>query len=135
MRVLRDLLAALVILMGVLDVGCGTTRGDRAASDATASARAFLRVDVSPPNASIYVDEQYGGEVHRWHKQTLVLAPGTRRVELRAQGYLSQRFDVALRADELTVLKLRMEPALEEWSPNTTPDAGEQPPPRKRSKP
>ena len=129
-------LAALVILMGGL-MSCGTTRSARAPGDG-APQRAYLRVDVRPPNASIYVDEQYSGEIHRWREQTLVLTPGVRRVELRAQGYLSQRFDVALRADEMTVLKLRMEPALAEWSPSaaTDPDdAGERPAPRKRSKP
>ena len=75
-----------------------------------ADGRAFLELQVSPPTAEVFVDDEYSGVVNRWAGQTMPIRPGSRRVELRAEGYLSQRFDVEVVEGQMHTLRVRMEP-------------------------
>lgn len=81
----------------------------------TPSARTgYLRLNVEPGSTRIYVDSEYQGLVEGWVAQTILLQPGTRRVELRADGYMTRRFDIDLEAGEELVLQVQMEPDLEQ---------------------
>ena len=75
--------------------GCYTTRA--ASGDGKS---ALLRLEVTPPEAHIYIDEQYQGRIDRWRDQTIPVRPGPRRVELQAEGYITQRFDVEIGAPD-----------------------------------
>ena len=79
-----------------------------------AKQRGFIVMDVKPSDAQIYVDGRFMGSVDGWAGQTVVVDPGSYMLELRAPGYITQRFDVAVARDEEVTLKLQMEPVLEE---------------------
>lgn len=76
----------------------------------TSTAVGLLRLEVEPSHATLYIDETYSGQVDAWRDQTLVLRTGMHRVELVAEGFLSQRFDIQIEPDEETTLRLKMEP-------------------------
>lgn len=46
--------------------------------------------------------------------QTVPVSPGLRRVELKARGYITQRFDLDIQDGEILTLTLRMERRLDE---------------------
>ncbi len=75
----------------------------------------LLRLEVEPSHATLYVDETYSGQVDAWRDQTLVLRAGMHRVELVAEGFLSQRFDIQIEPDEETTLRLKMEPEFDAY--------------------
>lgn len=102
------LLAVLLLMTG----GVGCTAVQRI-SDAPSGDSGALRLDVQPSDARIYVDTQYRGRVDGWSAQTVMLHPGMRRVELRADGYITRRFDIEVRAGKQGVLTVSMEPTLE----------------------
>jgi len=93
---------------------CYTTRA--ASGD---SKSALLRLDVKPPEAHIYIDEDYQGRVDRWRDQTLPIRPGARRVELQAKGYLTQRFDIEIGAREEVTLTVALEPEFDRVDPSS----------------
>jgi len=80
-------------------------------------ARGLLRLEVEPASATVFVDEDYMGQIDGWVQQTIPLTTGVRMVEISAPGYMSQRFDVEIRSNEEVTLRLRMEPELEVASP------------------
>lgn len=57
-----------------------------------------LRLDVSPPNADVYVDGYYAGRVDDFDGtfQSLQLEEGTYRIEIVAPGYATLEFDVRI---------------------------------------
>lgn len=75
--------------------------------------QSYLQLDVEPTTAEIYVDDEYQGIVEGWHRQVLPVKPGRRRVELRAGGYITQRFDVDVEEDQWLVLTLRLERSID----------------------
>lgn len=88
------------------------------------SAQGFIRLDVTPQDARVYIDEQYQGEVQGWMHQTIAVKPGQRRLGLRAKGYMTQRFDLRVEEGEVVTLSLRMERELEVLDPpKTSPQA------------
>ena len=62
-----------------------------------------LSFDIDPPDASLYVDGQYIGEVGQFtpNDQPLGLTPGRHHVEIRAPGFLVQAFDVDILAGQI----------------------------------
>jgi len=68
-----------------------------------------LRLDVKPLDTRIYIDAEYQGRVDGWAAQTVLLKPGERQVELRADGYMTRRFDIAVQPGEHSVLTVVME--------------------------
>lgn len=75
--------------------------------------RGLLRLEVVPEDADILLNEEYSGKVNSWRDGTLILAPGRHRVQVVAKGFLSQRFDIEIRANEEVTLRLNMEPEFE----------------------
>lgn len=71
-----------------------------------------LRLQVTPPDTRIYIDAEYQGQVDGWAAQTVLLKPGARQVELRADGYMTRRFDIEVEPGEHSVLTVVMEPEL-----------------------
>lgn len=90
--------------------------------------QAYLRLDVEPKHAKLYIDDRYQGQVQGWTQQTVPVRPGLRRVELRAQGYISQRFDLQFAREEEVSLSLTMERELDEV--DDVPDQPQAPKPR-----
>lgn len=76
--------------------------------------RGLLEFEVDPPDATIWVDDAYLGQVNAWMDHTVRLPVGRRRVELRAPGYMTQRFDIEVANDEVVTLRLRMQPTFDE---------------------
>lgn len=77
-------------------------------------ARGLLRLEVEPESATIFVDDEYMGRADGWVEQTIPLQTGVRMVEIRAKGYMNQRFDVDIRPNEEVTLRLQMEPDIED---------------------
>ncbi len=76
--------------------------------------RAFLRLDVEPATTRIFIDSEYQGIVEGWVQQTLPLDPGHRMVELRADGFITRRFDVEIDPGQHMTLEVQMERELED---------------------
>lgn len=90
--------------------------------------RAYLKLEVAPASTEVYVDGDYRGTVEGWVRGAVPLEPGDHRVKLRADGYITRRFDVRVQAGESRVLELEMERRLETLSA----DAGSESPPPDR---
>ncbi|RDV36687.1 carboxypeptidase regulatory-like domain-containing protein [Bradymonadaceae bacterium TMQ3] len=107
-----------VLITSSLTVACAP---NYASTTASRNAPALLKLDVEPDTAEIYLNDDYHGVVNRWRDHTLNLTPGAYRLELRAPGHIPQRFDLDLPADQITRLRLRLEPDLH--SPEPADDA------------
>jgi hypothetical protein len=79
--------------------------------------RGYLELRVQPSTARLYVDDEYRGVIERWRHQIVPLEPGLRRVEIRADGYITRRFDVPIEAGESWTLTLEMTRPLEDDPP------------------
>jgi hypothetical protein len=95
-----------VTILVLLAFGCATALP-------TAPGRGYLVLNVQPASAEVFIDSNYLGIVNGWRDRTIPLASGDRRVEVRADGFITQRFDILIRTDEQVVLTLEMEPVLE----------------------
>ncbi|WP_133621699.1 hypothetical protein [Bradymonas sediminis] len=73
----------------------------------------YLRLEVEPADTLIYIDADYQGRVDGWAANTVLVKPGLRQVELRADGYITRRFDIEVAAGEQSFLKVSMEAELE----------------------
>ena len=91
--------------------------------------RGYLRLEVEPDRAMVLVDGDYRGEIRGWRGGVVPVVAGDRKVELRADGYITQRFDVRVGAGEEVTLRLQMEPVLITVD---EPDQGEEPARRPR---
>lgn len=74
----------------------------------------YLTFEVAPSDAEVYIDEDYRGHIDGWRGQTIPVEPGPRRVELRAKGYMTQRFDIEVRPGDQLTLELRLERELDD---------------------
>jgi hypothetical protein len=74
----------------------------------------YLHFDVEPQGAEVFIDDDFKGQVDGWRGQTIPVRPGPRRIELRAKGYMSQRFDIEIGPGEQVTLKLRLEREFDE---------------------
>lgn len=72
-------------------------------------AESYLELQVEPSNGEIYVDDQFMGVINGWREQTIPIQPGVRRLEIRASGYLPQRFDLEVEPGSHLVLRARLE--------------------------
>ncbi len=98
--------------------GCS---GMQFVGDSAPKGRGFLELLVEPKEAEVFVDEEYSGVVAGWHEQIVPVAPGMRKIELRAAGYITQRFDLDFSVDEQVTLELKMQREL----PNLDDETGE----------
>lgn len=97
-----------IVALSATLVGCATTPKTTARS-----ARGYLRFEVVPEDAEIEIDEQYSGVVNGWAQHVVPVEAGDRRVTVRAAGYITQRFDIEVAANEEVTLRLKLEPSLE----------------------
>ncbi len=74
----------------------------------------LLRLEIEPSDATIWVDDQYLGQANGWLEGTLRVPVGVRRLELQAEGFMTQRFDIAITTHEEVILRLAMQPELED---------------------
>lgn len=104
----------LIAVCGV--VGACTTGGCTAVQpiDDDRQQRALLVLEVEPSSTEVYIDSDYRGVVSGWTGGAVPIKPGHRRVELRADDHISRRFDVEAAPGEQVVLRVEMEPTLEE---------------------
>jgi len=98
---------------GLIAVGCSAveTIPDRNTNED----RAFLKVEVEPGHADVYIDGEYRGRVEGWVERMIPVPPGEHRVKLEADGYISQRFDVSVESGATHTLSVTMEPTLEQF--------------------
>lgn len=92
--------------------------------------RAFLVIACEPPDASIYVDDEYIGDLHRWRDGTVPLPPGEHRIALQREGFYTYRIDLTLKADRMTRLTLELVREVK-----TLEDLGAPPPPNGQDPP
>lgn len=78
-------------------------------ADPHTGGESYLRLDVEPSTAEIYLDGDYHGTVDRWRGGVVPLQPGDRRLELRADGYVTQRFDLEVGEGRELTLRVQME--------------------------
>lgn len=81
-----------------------------------------LEFAVDPERAELFVDGEYRGRIEGWRGGIMPIEPGDHRIMLKADGYLTQRFDITVEAGETYRLEVSMAPALSR--PPSTPDAG-----------
>ncbi len=119
----KTLPLALIVLL--LACACASSP-----STSSPDAPSVLQVDVQPPDASIYIDDQYQGQIDGWRDGRIPIEPGARRVELRADDYLPQRFDIDVEPDAWLTLRVRLEPTIDGSDPpsDITPDEGDSSP-------
>ena len=60
----------------------------------------YLRLDVQPETARVYVDGYYVGSVSDFRRMARALDAGPHRVEFRADGYESQSVEMSIRAND-----------------------------------
>ena len=77
-------------LRGLRLRGGGYSRGDRYREEGS------IRLKVKPEHGQVYVDGYYVGEVDSFDGifQRLTLDAGAHRIEIRAEGYLPEQFEV-----------------------------------------
>lgn len=86
--------------------GCYSVAVTDDSEDETTS---YLELEVVPATATIYIDDEYHGVVEGWRHQVVPIAPGHRRLELRADGYITQRFDLEVQKDSWLTLRVKLE--------------------------
>lgn len=72
---------------------------------------ALLQIEVVPANATVYVDGRpvRGDEVWR-----VEVAPGVSRVEVRADGFLTRRYDAVVAAGDVWSVQVELWPIVDE---------------------
>ena len=73
----------------------------------------YLRFEIEPDDVVLEIDERYSGRLEGWVGGVVPVDPGVRRVTVRAEGYMTQRFDIEVAAGEEVTLVLQMEPTIE----------------------
>lgn len=101
--------AALVVAIALMTGACSAVRP---LSDEPTPG--YLRFEVEPTDAEVYIDDDFRGKIDGWRGETIPVVPGAKRVELRAPGFMTQRFDIEVAAGEFLTLELRLERELED---------------------
>jgi len=102
------LFQVLLFLLVLSAFGCGASHAIR-----QPLSRGYLRFEIEPQGAEIAIDEKYSGVIDGWVGGVIPVEPGMRRVTLRADGYITQRFDIEVAAGEEVTLQLQMERSIE----------------------
>ena len=69
---------------------------------------AYLHLEVQPKTAIVYIDDELYGELSSFRKGIIGCRPGVRRVQIRAEGYESEKFDLDLHSGEELTLTLNL---------------------------
>jgi hypothetical protein len=77
-----------------------------------ASAYGGVALDITPPDADVWVDGQYAGKVQDFDgtTQPLTLTPGTHRIEVQAAGYQPMSVDVGIQAGQVIPYRGDLQP-------------------------
>ncbi len=108
----RALSAALLLFVWVCGGAC------QSAPHTRAHAIAWLRLEVQPADAALYVDESYQGVATGWRDQRVPLRAGARLIELRAPGYIPHRFELSFAPQEEITLSVKLLPTLDPLPPD-----------------
>lgn len=110
---LRSYLKLLIplLMLGAFASSCYTSAGSRR-GDASSKLSALLQLAVSPEHAEVYIDEEYSGKIAKWRDGVIPVSPGDHRIQIRADGHISERFDLHLNAREMLTLTVNLEPEL-----------------------
>lgn len=100
-------ICAMVWALAMLTAGCS---GIEPIPDTNNGGQTFVELDVEPDDAEVFIDGEYTGRVNRWAHQMVPVEPGVRQLEIRADGYISQRFDVDIDEGRTVTLRTRLEP-------------------------
>jgi hypothetical protein len=76
------------------------------------TSKTAVELAVEPDRAEIFVDGKYKGRANGWSGGVMPIEPGDHRLTLKADGYLSQRFDITIQPGETYRLDVDMAPAL-----------------------
>lgn len=114
--------ATAVVMVGALAVLIAACSGVQDVPNDDHGDKSYLEFDVEPTTAEIYVDGDYRGSVDGWNQQVMPIEPGARRLELRADGFISQRFDLEVKPDRWLTLRVRLEPTIEPPGEQQDPD-------------
>jgi len=71
-----------------------------------------LRIEATPKDAQVFVDGNYAGVVDNYdgHFQHLDLPPGGHHIELKAQGFTTDAFDIYIQPNHTTDYKGKLSP-------------------------
>ena len=124
-----------MVMLGIYVTFVAACSGIQPIDDPADSDESYLELEVEPETAEIYVDDDYQGTVDGWRDQVVPVEPGERRIELRAEGYITQRFDVEANEGRWVTLRARLEPDIDapgapESEPGEEDDDGLSAPPR-----
>ena len=98
-RILAPHMAALLATLTL--AGCATM--------SSSPSRGLLRLEVTPAQAEVFVDDKYQGRIAGWRQATLPVKPGLRRIALSAPGHITQRFDLEIARGEEVTLQVQLE--------------------------
>jgi hypothetical protein len=65
----------------------------------------YLRLDVEPESAQVFIDGLYVGTVADFRRGGRALEAGPHRVEIRAEGFDSQSVELRIRANDVLVYR------------------------------
>jgi hypothetical protein len=104
----------LVLVGAALAMSCSAVQS---LTDRDGARRGYLELIVEPETVEVFINSEYQGLVSGWRGGVIPVVPGMQRVELRAEGYMTQRFDLGVAPNELVTLELTMERELDESLP------------------
>lgn len=81
-------------MVGLLAVALGASGCASVQSADGPTQVALLELDCTPPDAEVWVDEQYVGRVTEWRGGIVPLRPGKHRVMIAADGFYAYRMDL-----------------------------------------
>lgn len=97
--------ARALLVPALTAMACGATQSARRPASAPA---AFLLLECTMPGARVYVDDVFVGLARQLDARPLELAPGARRLEVRADGYFTIYRDLALLPGERHYERVRL---------------------------
>jgi hypothetical protein len=103
MTPMASLCARTILLCTCIMSGCATTARARRAD-------ARLAIACNVPDARVYVDDVFVGRAAEVGRRALPVASGSRRVELRADGWFTAYRDVAVPAAGRAELSVQLRP-------------------------
>ncbi len=103
------------LLMTLILAGCTAVQS---VPSGVGDGESLLELQVFPSTAEIYIDDDYQGVVEGWRDQIMPIKSGQRRLELRADGYISQRFDLDVEEGQHLTLRARLESTIDLSAPD-----------------
>ena len=90
--------------------GCGATHTTTASPE---PALAVVVIESTPAEIKLFVDGAFYGDSSRWIDRTVPIPSGSRRLEVRADGFYPHRRDITLESERSYTLHVDLVPLLE----------------------